>query len=455
MAEPVPVLQDHDGDHRSPYSSSRVNPELNVLAARWMSKSRVTGVAIANMSSGETTHMICVASYGSSAPPVGTLLDVNLGISGRCIRENRALRSYDTRLDPRVDRGACESLGILSLAIAPLHREGRCVGLLEVFSDQSGTFDEQTLRSLEQDALLAAAFSDIETNSKKLKPQEVCRGLDPSDQPPGEILAGDLQVPEFAPLVDAATEPAQPIIAAEVPSANAPQFLDAYSETRSRYRRIALLLMIAALGLSIAAVIHRIDAVEARTSSTVRTIAIEGRHDLSIAGASPVVAAGESRLDTDSTATVRVLTTTAQSGDVAAQVSLANHYAQGDGVGADKVKAAAWYIVAGTNGNMRAKAAAVQMTHELSQFEIAQVRFDVGRMLRDGIGTSPDPISAYSWFLLAGAAGDVRAKGEQQKLAQTMRPSDLLKARHRAADWLSSHRFQRTSATSAVAAAAH
>jgi hypothetical protein len=431
-----------------------VNSELNDLAARWMSIPKVTGVAIANMLPGQTSHMTCVASYGWSAPPVGTFLDVNLGISGRCIRESRTLHSYDTRLDPRVDRGACESLGIRSLAIAPLYREGRCIGILEVFSDQCGTFEEHTLRELEQDALLAAAFCDVETESLELNLQEVFSGLDPFDPLTKEILGADVQSSRLTPPENTATKPAQPATVTELASANAPQFLSAYSETGSRYRRVASFLMLAGLGVLIPMVIHRIDAVEARTSSTVAANVIEGAPALSPTNASPVATVMKTELETDANTKVRALTTKAQSGDVAAQVSLAKHYARGDGVDMDKIKAAAWYIVAGVNGNTQSKEAAVKMTHELSRFEIAQVRFDVGRMFRDGIGSSPDPILAYSWFVLAGAAGDVRAKGEQQKLEQTMRPSELLKARDRAAAWISSHSLQRSSATNTVAAVA-
>lgn len=454
MSEPVPVLHDYEGGRPSP-SPFVVNSELNDLAARWTSRPKVTGVAIANLSSSDLTQMICVASYGCCAPPVGTLLNVNLGISGRCIRENRALRSYDTRLDPRVDRGACEALGIRSLAIAPLYRQGRCIGILEVFSDQCGTFDEHTLHVLEQDALLAAAFSDIETKSQELKPQEVFNGLDPSDSLTKELLAAGVEAPDCAPLAIAATEPAKLAAATEAAFANAPQFLSAYSETGSRYRRIGLVLMIAALGLSIPMVVHRIDAVEARTSSAVAASADEGSRAPSTSNASPLVTAAKNEPETDASATVRVLTTRAESGDVAAQVLLAGHYARGDGVDTDKIKAVAWYIVAGTNGNMEAKSEAVKMTHDLSQFEIAQVRFNVGRMLRDGVGSSPNLVAAYSWFVLAAAAGDVRAKGEQQKLEQTMRPSELSKARHDAAEWISSHRLQRTSASNTVAAVSH
>jgi TPR repeat protein len=136
----------------------------------------------------------------------------------------------------------------------------------------------------------------------------------------------------------------------------------------------------------------------------------------------------------------------ARSGDSQGQFMLATHYANGDGVTKDLVKAAVWYIVSGHAGNEAAKEAAVQITRQLRPFEIAQVRFNVGKMFADGIGTEKDPVSAYLWFALAEAAGDVRAKSEEGKLAESMTVAEINDAQTRASTWLSGHKRQTTAA---------
>jgi localization factor PodJL len=135
----------------------------------------------------------------------------------------------------------------------------------------------------------------------------------------------------------------------------------------------------------------------------------------------------------------------AASGDVKAQISLADRYRKGDGLRADKVKAAAWYIIAGAHGNERAKRESVSITHGLPQYEIGEIRFNVGKMYSDGIGGRRDLVSAYSWFALAQAAGDVRAQAEQDKLEHVMTDAQISEAFHRASGWLAAHRTRRNS----------
>src|SRR4051794_4290362 len=162
MAEPVPIWHEGDQGEQPSVFALRpwvVTPELEASAARLLAMSGVTGVAIAHEDPARN-GMVCVVSCGSSAPPAGTLLDVSSGISGRCVRENRMLHSYDTLIDPRVNHQACAELGIRSLAIAPLQRNSRCFGVLEVFSEQPGTFDAETRKKVEEEATLLAALLD-------------------------------------------------------------------------------------------------------------------------------------------------------------------------------------------------------------------------------------------------------------------------------------------------------
>jgi TPR repeat protein len=161
----------------------------------------------------------------------------------------------------------------------------------------------------------------------------------------------------------------------------------------------------------------------------------------------PALPANSSAYETDKviSAPIRKLMESAASGDVKAQISLGDRYRKGDGVTSDKVKAAAWYIIAGAHGNERAKRESVLITHDLPQFEIGEIRFNVGKMYSEGIGGRRDLVSAYSWFALAQAAGDVRAQSEQEKLEHIMTDAQISEAFHRASGWLAAHRPQRHS----------
>ncbi|MBV9435168.1 MAG: sel1 repeat family protein [Acidobacteria bacterium] len=129
----------------------------------------------------------------------------------------------------------------------------------------------------------------------------------------------------------------------------------------------------------------------------------------------------------------------ANEGDVHAQMDLAEAYLKGDEVPADRAKAASWYIMAGENGSAEAKSRSIAVTHGMSSPQIGEIRFDVGKMFMQGIGRERDDVSAYKWFELAKAAGDIRAESQEAALEQKMSESELVKARNQASDWLKSH----------------
>jgi hypothetical protein len=333
--------------------------------------------------------------------------------------------------------------------IAPVRRNSRCIGILEVLSDKPGAFGDETLSALRRDALLVAELSDVE-EGKEIKPAQACCE---SDRVPSEIAALGPQIlatqtsSSLKAPPEAQAESFHSVVDVNPGSLDAAQLLRRKTEAnRHPVRWIAFAAPIVLIGFSVPKLIRQIHPVEVVRSKGVQSSGVNRSSNLSPAAGSTATLHAQTLVASDSASVVDSLTKEARSGDVAAQVLLANRYSHGEGVGMDKVKATAWYIVAGANGDRQAKSVAVQMSHELSQFEIAQVRLNVGRMYRDGIGTSPDVIAAYSWFVLARAAGDARAKEEQQKLEHRMQPVQLSEARRRAAEWISSHHFRRSSA---------
>jgi len=118
---------------------------LALVASRSRSLLRASGAAVALEEGSEGTDtMICRASAGPSAPPVGANLHVGSGFSGECVRSGKLLRCDDTETDDRVDRQSCRALGIRSIIAAPLRvgEKEKIVGLLELFSAQPGAFGE-------------------------------------------------------------------------------------------------------------------------------------------------------------------------------------------------------------------------------------------------------------------------------------------------------------------------
>jgi hypothetical protein len=446
MAEPVPIW--HQGDQPQQSSafelrpSSAVTPELEASAARLLARSGISGVAIAEEDPARK-GMVCVVSCGSSTPPAGTLLDVSSGISGRCVRENRMLHSYDTLIDPRVNHQACAELGIRSLAIAPLRRNSRCIGVLEVFSEQPGTFDAEARKKVEEEATLLAALLDPKDEDEL----NISEPAELRDSNKDELANAIDQLP----MRELATgSPAAPEMASGIrePLSLSPSLSRTSSLSRERGRPWVLRLVVTGLlGISAFFFIRYAhhESNSARLSAPVTTVATAAPARVIAQPAAIPAKSSEYETNNVVSAPVRQLMESATSGDVKAQISLADRYRKGDGIRADKVKAAAWYIIAGAHGSERAKRESVLITHNLPQFEIGEIRFNVGKMYSDGIGGQRDLVSAYSWFALAQAAGDVRAQSEQGKLEHLMTDAQIAEAFHRASGWLSAHRARRHS----------
>src|SRR5271169_4733343 len=130
---------------------------LSLVAARSQSLLRASGAAIA-LAAKDPATMICRASAGPSAPPVGATLQVGSGFSGECVRTGRMSRCDDTETDERVDRESCRALGIRSMLAAPVRLGERVIGLLEVFSAEPNAFSENDSAVLQRlaEMILAA-----------------------------------------------------------------------------------------------------------------------------------------------------------------------------------------------------------------------------------------------------------------------------------------------------------
>jgi len=133
---------------------------LVLVAQRIRSLTRADGTAIVL---GHAWEMTCRASSGS-APPVGTDLHPESGLSGECVRTGVTVRCEDTEQDPRVDREACRSIPLRSAVIVPLFARGNISGLVEVFYAAPRAFDGRDVLTLRRMAdLISATLSAPET----------------------------------------------------------------------------------------------------------------------------------------------------------------------------------------------------------------------------------------------------------------------------------------------------
>ena len=117
--------------------------------------------------------VICVGRSGETAPPLGTPLSAQSGISGECLRGSVIIRCDDTLLDSRVDVAVCEELGIRSVVAVPLRGGGRTVGIIEVFAATQHAFTDAHVRQLRRLGELAESANRAEAREEEPDPPVV------------------------------------------------------------------------------------------------------------------------------------------------------------------------------------------------------------------------------------------------------------------------------------------
>ncbi|MGB7863707.1 MAG: TonB family protein, partial [Candidatus Sulfotelmatobacter sp.] len=105
-----------------------------------------TGAAIA-LARGE--EMVCRATSGGNAPELGSLLDMNSGLSGACVRSRQIQRCDDALADPSADAEVSRQLGVRSVVVLPLLQDEELIGIFEIFSLRPAAFSDGDLGTLE------------------------------------------------------------------------------------------------------------------------------------------------------------------------------------------------------------------------------------------------------------------------------------------------------------------
>ena len=346
---------------------------LSLIASRARSLLRASGAAIA-LAGKDVGTMICRASAGESAPPVGAGLQVGSGFSGECVRTGKLLRCADTETDERVNHESCRALGVRSIMAAPVRMEEKVIGLLEVFSADPGAFRESDGDVLQRFAeMILAAISrtarpDDPSQSSPVPPK-------PYSPSPGSVL--------FAHMPDETAE-----------TEDVSEHPDNLGGIRLPRTHLFLLIATAA---TIAMVLGFISA------SSIQPWIQEKLQSRERGGEQTVLASSNPPLDPSSSSGTKLsadsanlprLRELAGRNDPAAENALGLLYAQGDekqAVKQDEKEAARWFTRAAEHGNVSAQS-------------------KLGSLYLSGRGVPQDPHQAYFWTELARASGDGASK---------------------------------------------
>jgi TonB family protein len=119
---------------------------LHEIVEQACASSAATGAAIALYHDDE---LVCRASYGSTAPQLGSRLDLREGLSAECLRTGQIQLCNDVQTDLRVDLEVCSQWGVRSIIVLPLSRDQQVRGIFEIFSPRPSAFGESEIAALQ------------------------------------------------------------------------------------------------------------------------------------------------------------------------------------------------------------------------------------------------------------------------------------------------------------------
>lgn len=332
---------------------------LQLIAERAHSLVRGTGVAIA-LADDDPEFMICRASFGDSAPPVGARLQIGSGFSGECVKSGRLIRCEDSENDVRLAAETCRALGIRSLVAAPVLVGKKSIGIIEAFSDQPDAFSAAEEKVLQRLGETIVAAVNRAARAENLPPL-VAPKPEPISAAPGSVL--------FAGQTPAESETAND------------KNIGGVSLPRSH---LVILLIAAAmialvLGYSLAPWIQ--SKFQERGRTNLQTVLASTQPPKTEEASGPTV----------ETATLEQLRQMADNGDAAAENALGLRYATGDGIKLDEKEAVRWFTRAAENGSVAAQS-------------------KLGSFYYSGRGVPADATKAYFWMAVARLSGDDASK---------------------------------------------
>lgn len=366
---------------------------LKLLAARAQTLVHASGAAIA-LADKDPAFLVCRASSGPDAPPVGARLQSGSGFSGECVRTGTPLRCDDAETDARVDRESCRTLGIRSMLAVPIRVGEKSVGILEVFSAQPNAFNDSDGRVLQRLAETVLGAVNRAARAESLPELQSPAPSQTFPAPQGSVL--------FAAQTEQKSE------------LHTPEEKDSGG---IRLPRSLLFLLIAAAAT--------IFGVLGYTSAPLIQKKLQSRgtaHLQSVLASSPptTTAATPAASPSIETASVEQLTDMAEKGDAAAQNLLGLRYVSGEGVKQDEREAVRWFSKAAEQGNVSA------------QSKLGSIYFR-GRDVPQNLN------QAYFWMVLARANGDENSKVLAPLVAARLTHAQVTSIELDASRWLDQH----------------
>jgi putative methionine-R-sulfoxide reductase with GAF domain len=373
---------------------------LRLVAERAQTLVRASGAAIA-LAEADPNFMICRASSGRDAPPVGARLQVGSGFSGECVKAGILLRCDETEVDVRVDRESCRALGIRSMVAVPVRVGEKSIGILEVFSSQASTFsqaDGAVLQRFAETVLAAVNRAARTENLPPLVPEKPAPQFAPVQ---GSVLFASL--PEQEKKTEPAEEKAKMSCGISLPGSHLILLICAAAA-------IALV-----LGYNLAPLIQ--SRLEQHGQMPIQTVLASSQPSRSDAlQSSPSTPAGE-------TASFQLMQQLAQNGDPVSENALGLRYFQGDeknGIARDEKQAFHWFARAADHGSLAAQA-------------------KLGFLYWGGRGVSKDVNRAYFWTVLARARGDKESRDLAAVLLSSITGAQAAVIEEQADLWLQQH----------------
>ena len=159
-----------------PLGSSLDSDPNRTLEEITRSAQHLTGASGAALALSDGQVISCRACSGYLAPPVGTQLRTDTGLTATCVQTAAVVRCGDTQADPRVDSSKCS--GIRSILAVPVFDNPSVAGVLEVFSSEPNKFTDRHVTALQLLARLVETHvnyvsrgnAPIETSASDTKP---------------------------------------------------------------------------------------------------------------------------------------------------------------------------------------------------------------------------------------------------------------------------------------------
>ncbi len=169
-----------------------------------------TGATAAAIALARGDEIVCRATTGANAPDLGVRLDVDAGLSGACVQSKKWQRCDDTETDSRVDAEVCRDLGVRSILVFPVVKEGTLLGVFEIFSPRPNAFSDREIQTLQ--ALSRSIVNNVDRAADVLVPTPPI--VAPSSiEPAAVVTAVDVDnvdsVPVDAKQVDRIIDPTQ------------------------------------------------------------------------------------------------------------------------------------------------------------------------------------------------------------------------------------------------------